>query len=76
MKIQRTTPCPASSLMPYTIIFLSSIRYWNVGIDVARMSPNDLCNLLLYGKPHVSTFVNMIILEATISFVKSSKRFA
>ena len=46
------------------------------GIDVARMSSKDLCNLLLYGKPNGSIFVNRIILEATISFMKSSKRFA
>ena len=48
----------------------------DVGIDVARMSSKDLCNLLLYGKPNGSTFVNRIILEGTISFMKSSKRFA
>ena len=45
------------------------------GIDVARMSSKDFCNLLLYGKPNGSTFVNRIILEATISFMKSSKQF-
>ena len=48
----------------------------DVGIDVARMSSEDLCNLQLYGKPNGSTFVNRSILEATVSFMKSSKRFA
>ena len=43
----------------------------DVGIDVARMSSKDLCNLLLYGKPNGSTFVNRIILEAIISFMES-----
>ena len=35
----------------------------------------DLCCLLLYGRPNGSTYINRIILEATISFIKSFKRF-
>ena len=43
----------------------------DIGIDVARVSSSDLCTMLLYGKPNGSTFVNRIILEATISLMKS-----
>ena len=54
----------------------SNIRCWI--FDTANMTTQDLCCLLLYGKPNPngSTFVNRMILEATISFIKSSKRFA
>ena len=64
--------CPQSNALPHHLLG----QVLDVGIDVARMSSKDLCNLLLYGKPNGSTFVNRIILEATISFMKSSKRFA
>ena len=37
----------------------------DVGTEVARMSSNDLCHLLLYGKSSGSTFVNRVTLEAT-----------
>ena len=47
----------------------------DVGYDVANMNSSDLCNLLLYGKPNNSTFVKRIILEAAISFIKTSGRF-
>ena len=47
----------------------------DVGYDVASMNSKDLCHLLLYGNPNESTFANSIILEATISFIKTSGRF-
>ena len=47
----------------------------DVGYDVASMNVKDLCHLLLYGNPNESTFANRIILEATISFIKTSGRF-
>ena len=48
----------------------------DVGLDIAKISTKGLCGSLLYGKPNGSTIVNRMILEATISFIKSSKRFA
>ena len=47
----------------------------DVGYDVGSMNSKDLCHLLLYGNPNESTFANRIILEATISFIKTSGRF-
>ena len=47
----------------------------DVGFDIANMTTKDLCYLLLYGKPNGSTLINRMILEATVSFIKSSKRF-
>ena len=47
----------------------------DVGFDVANMNSKDRCHLLLYGNPNESTFANRIILEATISFIKTSGRF-
>ena len=47
-----------------------------VGFDIANMSTKDLSCLLLYGKLNGSSYINRMILEATVSFIKSSKRFA
>ena len=47
----------------------------DVGFDVAKMSAKDLCCLMLYGRPNGSTYINRMILEEKISFIKSSKRF-
>ena len=47
----------------------------DVGYIVASMNSKDLCHLLLYENPNESTFANRIILEATISFIKTSGRF-
>ena len=46
----------------------------DAGFDIANMSTEDLCCLLLYGRPIGSTYINRMILEATISFIKSSKK--
>ena len=46
----------------------------DAGFDIANMSTEDLCCLLLYGRPNGSTYINRMILEATISFIKSSKK--
>ena len=51
------------------------VQISDVGFDIANMTTKDLCYLLLYGKPNGSTLINRMILEATISFIKSSKRF-
>ena len=48
----------------------------DIGFDNTNMSTKDLCCLLLYGRPNGSTYSNRMILEATISFIKSSKRSA
>ena len=47
----------------------------DVGYDVASMNSKDLCHLLLYRNPTESTLANRIILEATVSFIKTSGRF-
>ena len=47
----------------------------DVGFDIANVSTKDLCCLLLYGRPNGSTYINWMTLEATISFIKSSKRY-
>ena len=48
------------------------------GLDIASISNMDddtLCHRLLLGDPSLGTIENRIILEATISFIKSSGRF-
>ena len=55
--------------------FTAQRQVSDVGYDVASMNSKDLCHLLLYGNPNESTFANRIILEATISFIKTSGRF-
>ena len=39
--------------------------------EVTRLT---LCEMLLYGNPHLNIIDNRIILEATISFIESTKR--
>ena len=63
--------CPQFCTLRQTLLGQIS----DVGFDIADMSTTDLCSLLLYGRPNGSTYINRIILEATISFIKSSKRF-
>ena len=45
------------------------------GYDVASMKSKDLCYLLSYGNPNENTFASRFILEATITFIKTSGRF-
>ena len=63
--------CPQFCTLRQTLLGQIS----DVGFDIADMSTMDLCCLLLYGRPNGSTYINRIILEATMSFSKSSKRF-
>ena len=44
-------------------------------LDLSNYDSKSLCTLLLYGSPHLNTIDNRIILEATISFIKATKRF-
>ena len=63
--------CPQLCTLRQTLLGQIS----HVGFDIANMSTKDHC-FLLYGKTNGNTIVNRMILEATISFIKSSKRFA
>ena len=44
------------------------------GLDVSKLNAKTLCEMLLYGNPHLSIIDNRIVLEATISFIESTKR--
>ena len=44
------------------------------GIDIESLDSKTICELLLFGSPNVNVIVNRIILEATISFIKSTQR--
>ena len=43
-------------------------------LDISKLNAKTLCEMLLYGNPHLSMIDNRIILEATISFIESMKR--
>ena len=60
--------CPQFCTLRHTLLGQIS----DVGFDIANMSTKDLCGVLLYGKPNGSTIFNSMILEATISCIKSS----
>ena len=60
--------CPQFCTLSLTILGQIS----DAGFDIANMSTNDLCCLLLYGRPNGGAYINRMILEATISFIKSS----
>ena len=43
-------------------------------IDIVSLDSETICELLLFGSPNLNVIVNRIILEATISFIKSTQR--
>ena len=43
-------------------------------LDISKINAKTLCEMLLYGNPHLNIIDNRIILEATISFIESTKR--
>ena len=44
-------------------------------IDIMRLSSKELSSLLLYGHPNFTLVTNRAIVESTIKFVKSTRRF-
>ena len=44
-------------------------------IDIMSLSSKELSNLLLYGHPNFTLVTNRAIVESTIKFVKSTRRF-
>ena len=44
------------------------------GIDIDSLDSKTICELLLFGSLNANVIVNRIILEATISFIKSTHR--
>ena len=44
------------------------------GLDISQHDSKSLCTLLLYGSPSLNIIANRIIMEATISFIKETKR--
>ena len=44
-------------------------------IDVSKMEIVNLTNVLLYGSNDYNLVINKAILQATITFIKQSKRF-
>ena len=43
-------------------------------LDISKFNAKTLCEVLLYGNPHLDIIDNRIILEETISFIESTKR--
>ena len=44
-------------------------------INIMRQSSKELCNLLLYGDSNSNVMINRVILEATLKYIKNSRRF-
>ena len=44
-------------------------------LDLPNLDDNFFCSLLLYGSAEFPYIINRMILEATIKYIKSSKRF-
>ena len=44
------------------------------GLNISQHDSKSLCTLLIYGSPSLNIIANRIILEATISFIKETKR--
>ena len=47
----------------------------SVDIDIMRLSSRELCNLLLYGHSDNNIVTNRIIIESTLNYIKTTKRF-
>ena len=45
------------------------------GLEISHYNSKSICALLLYGSPLLNIIANRIIMEATISFIKETKRF-
>ena len=45
-----------------------------LGIDIADLDSETLCNLLLYGSSNLNILENRIIIEATIEFIEKTNR--
>ena len=50
---------------------LSDIR----GLNIAELDTPSLCHLILFGNPDLTQIANRMIMEATISYIKATKRF-
>ena len=45
------------------------------GLNIAELDTPSLCHLILFGNPDLTQIANRIIMEATISYIKATKRF-
>ena len=45
-----------------------------LGIDIANLDSETLCNLLLYGSSNMNLIDNRIIIEATIEYIEKISR--
>ena len=45
------------------------------GLDISTMTDPDVLSLLLYGNPKLSKEQNFLIIQASIEFIRKSKRF-
>ena len=43
------------------------------GIDIEKLDSKTIYELLLFGSPNINVIVSRIILEGTISFIKSTQ---
>ena len=44
------------------------------GLDITRLDAQSLCILILYGKANLTLIANRMIIEATITYIKATKR--
>ena len=44
-------------------------------VEIMRLSSKELSKLLLYGHPNFTPVINGAIVESTIKFIKSTRRF-
>ena len=44
------------------------------GLDIAGLDAQSLCHLILFGNPDLTLIANRMIMEATIDYIKATKR--
>ena len=51
------------------------LRRFPPGLNIAELDTPTLCHLILHGNPDLTQIANKMIMEATISYIKATKRF-
>ena len=64
--------CPRFSSQRRVLLDLVSK---SVNFDIMRLSSKELCNSLLYGHSKCTIITNRVIIESTLEYIKSSRRF-
>ena len=64
--------CPRFSFQRRSLL---QLVFNSADVDIMRLSSNELTNVLLDGHPEFTVLMNKSIIEATLKYIKSTRRF-